>query len=92
MTERPNIVGVEYLSELLQRKVSTIRIDASRRPESLPPRLLIPGTRSLMWVEADVLEWLNSFRPQTKKKAGRPVNPAYLQSLKDLDGNTSSSS
>ena len=72
MTDRPNIVGVEYLSELLQRKVSTIRMDASRRPESLPPRLVLPGTRNLMWVEADVLDWLNSFRPQTKKKVGRP--------------------
>ena len=83
MTDRPNIVGVEYLSKLLQRKVSTIRMDASRRPESLPPRLMIPGTRNLMWVEDDVLDWLNSFRPQPKKKPGRPVNPAYLQSQKE---------
>jgi hypothetical protein len=82
MNERPNIVGPEYLAELLQRTVKTIRTDVSRRPESLPPRLIIPGTARLMWVEADVLEWLNSFRPQVKKKAGRPVNPAYLQSLK----------
>ena len=72
MSDRPNIVGVDYLADLLQRKASTIRMDASRRPESLPPRLLIPGTRNLMWVEEDVLDWLNSFRPQAKKKAGRP--------------------
>jgi predicted DNA-binding transcriptional regulator AlpA len=81
MTERPNIVGPEYLADLLQKTVKTIRTDVTRRPESLPPRLVIPGTAKLMWVEADVLEWINSFRTQVKKK-GRPVNPAYLQSLK----------
>ena len=81
MSERPKIVGVEYLADLLQRKVSTIRMDASRRPESLPPRLVIPGTRNLMWVEDDVLDWLNSFRPQAKKKPGRPsqVSQQYPQ-------------
>ena len=82
MTDRPNIVGPEYLSQLLQRKVSTIRTDASRRPESLPPRLLIPGTRNLMWVEQDVLNWLNSFRPEAeKRKVGRPsrVSPQCPQ-------------
>lgn len=88
MTTRPNIVGPEYLADLLQRTVKTIRTDASRRPESLPPRLVIPGTARLMWVEEDVLAWLNSFRPQPKKKAGRPVNPAYLQSMQGQGGST----
>jgi len=75
ITARPNIVGPEYLAGLLLRKVSTIKTDATRRPESLPPRLLIPGTARLMWVEEDVLVWLNSFRPQKaaeKTKVGRP--------------------
>jgi hypothetical protein len=72
--ERPNIVGPEYLSQLLHRRVSTIRCDAHRRPQSLPPRLQIPGTSKLIWVEADVLEWLNDLRPRKaeKPKGGRP--------------------
>lgn len=40
-TTIPNVVGPEYLESLLHRKVSTIRVDASRRPNSLPPRLVI---------------------------------------------------
>ena len=80
MSEKPNLVGPDYLAKLLCRSVNTIRVDASRRPESLPPRLVIPGTRNLLWVEADVLDWLNALRPQVKRKAGRPVSPTYLQS------------
>ena len=63
-TELPNIVGPEYLVPLLHRTIKTIRVDATRRPASLPPRLLIPGSSKLLWVEADVLEWINSFRPK----------------------------
>jgi predicted DNA-binding transcriptional regulator AlpA len=79
MTDRPNIVGPEYIAELLGMEVSTIKVDARRKPESLPPRLELPGHRKLRWVEADVIAWLNSFRPKEKKKAGRPVSPAYQQ-------------
>lgn len=70
----PTIVGPEYLSALLQRTVASIKSDASRRPQSLPPRLMLPDTRKLMWIEDDVIAWLNSFRPQVveKKKVGRP--------------------
>ena len=72
MTEAPELVGPEYLSTLLKRKESTIRVDARRRPDSLPPRLEIPGTRGLFWVKEDVLLWLNALRPQIKRKVGRP--------------------
>ena len=79
--ERPIIVGPEYLADLLGMELSTVEVNARRKPEPLPPRLMLPGHKKLRWVEADVLDWLNSFRPQAKKKAGRPVSPAYLQSL-----------
>jgi predicted DNA-binding transcriptional regulator AlpA len=78
MTERPNIVGPEYIAALLHRKLSTVRVDARRKPESLPPRLQIPGVAKLLWVEADVLEWVNSLRPQAKKKSGRPSQVSQL--------------
>ena len=82
-TAIPNIVGPEYLSSLLKRTVDSIRADASRRPKSLPPRLILPETRKLMWVEADVLKWLDSIRPkdeEVKKKPGRPSSLASQQS------------
>ena len=69
---KPTIVGPEYIAELLGIEVSTVKMDARRTPQSLPPRLAIPGRKALMWVEEDVLDWLNSFRPQAKRKVGRP--------------------
>jgi hypothetical protein len=74
--EIPNIVGPEYLAPLLRRSVSTIKIDASRRPDSLPPRLKIPGSGRLLWLESDVLAWLLSCRTAVDLvppvKRGRP--------------------
>jgi len=73
-TGRPVIVGPEYLVPLLHRTIATIKVDARRKPESLPPRLRIPGSVQLLWVEADVIDWINSMRaPKTvARKVGRP--------------------
>jgi len=88
MIEKPNIVGPEYIAELLGMELSTIKVDARRKPESLPPRLVLPGHKKLRWIEADVLDWLNSFRPKRdagKKKPGRPSQASrqYPQGLGD---------
>jgi hypothetical protein len=56
----------EDLAVLLHRSVSTIKTDCRRRPQTLPPRLRIPGSTRLMWLEADVLDWLEKFREKTK--------------------------
>lgn len=64
----PNIVGPEYLSPLLHRTVATIRTDIRRRPESLPPRFIIPGSHRLLWVESDVLAWLEGLRQKSLKR------------------------
>ncbi len=88
MTTRPNIVGPEFIADLLGIMVSTVKIDARTKPQSLPPRLLIPGRKALMWVEEDVMEWLNSFRPQAKKHVGRPSSQVSQPSLSGLDGST----
>lgn len=69
-TELPNVVGPEYLVPLVHRQISTIKVDARARPETLPPRLKIPGSAKLLWLESDVLEWLQSCRtakPEEKK-------------------------
>lgn len=52
----------EDLAPLLGRAVSTIKTDARRRPQSLPPRLKIPGSSRLLWLEQDVAEWLDRCR------------------------------
>jgi len=53
---------VEELSMLIGRKATTIRTDLSRKPESLPPRLRIPGSNKLLWLEDDVRAWLEQCR------------------------------
>ena len=55
MSANIKVVGPEYLALLIHRAVSTIKVDLRRRPESLPPRLLIPGSTKMLWLETDVL-------------------------------------
>lgn len=84
---KPHIVGPEYIAELLGIEVSTVKIDARNKKQSLPPRLEIPGRKALMWIEEDVIDWINSFRPQSKRKVGRPSQVSQ-QSTQELGGNT----
>jgi hypothetical protein len=61
------ILGAEQLAPIVQRKVCTIKVDAHRRPDSLPPRLRIPQSTKLLWLESDVLRWLNDCRDSQQK-------------------------
>lgn len=65
--EDVKILKAEDLAPLLGRAASTIKADVRRRPESLPPRLKIPGSNRLVWVEADVIDWINEQRKKSKK-------------------------
>ena len=56
------LVGPEYLATLLHKTVATIRADISRRPQSMPPRMMIPDSRKLLWLESEVLSWLDRRR------------------------------
>ena len=80
MTEAPEIVGPDYLATLLKRKVSTIKVDANRNPDSLPPRLIIPGKKraAMIWAKQDCIDWLNSLRPTIKRRVGRPSGQGAL--------------
>ena len=72
------VVGPEYLVPLIHRAVATIKVDLRRRPESLPPRLLIPGSTKILWLESDVLAWLDGCRTaapapvESRPRRGRP--------------------
>lgn len=80
MSTPPKVVGPDYLVPLLHRTEETIRVDARRRPESLPPRLVIPGSTKLLWLESDVLEWLNSCR--TKQTPEPPRRTSIFKGRK----------
>ena len=62
------ILTVDDLSPLLRRTIRSIKADASRRPESLPPRVRIPQSNALIWFEKDVLEWLDNCREAKTNK------------------------
>lgn len=60
--ETPQTIGVDELAVILQRAIATIKADVTRRPETLPPRLEIPGTRTPIWLVSDVKAWLEKHR------------------------------
>ena len=65
------LLVVEDLAAILGRAVSSIRSDASRCPQSLPPMIRIPGARRLLWRRQDVETWLAGLVVQTT-----PLSPA----------------
>jgi predicted DNA-binding transcriptional regulator AlpA len=56
------LLTVADLARLLHKAKRTIEVDVTRRPEALPPRLKIPGSRKVLWLESDVHRWLDSLR------------------------------
>lgn len=61
------MLRAEDLAPLLGRAASTIKTDVRRRPETLPPRFKVPGSNRLMWLEADVLAWIEQHRAGAKR-------------------------
>lgn len=61
----PKLLNTKDLARLLRKAPRTIEVDVTRRPHSLPPRLRIPGSRRVVWLESDVLKWLESLRQET---------------------------
>jgi predicted DNA-binding transcriptional regulator AlpA len=55
-------VDIDYMAKILHKTRRTLEVDVSRRPESLPPRLNIPGSRKVLWLEEDVFKWLQKCR------------------------------
>jgi predicted DNA-binding transcriptional regulator AlpA len=60
----------EDIAELLHKDTRTVMNDLRRRPNTLPPKLMIPGSRKPIWLEEDVHQWIKNCRkPATKKTA-----------------------
>lgn len=54
----PEILAVEHLASLIHKSPASIRSDASRKPESLPPICRLPGNKRLLFRLEDVRAWL----------------------------------
>lgn len=52
------LLGIEELASVLHRSPKTVRSDVTRRPETLPPRVRVPGGRKVLWRAQDVVAWL----------------------------------
>lgn len=53
-----SLLTVEQLSQYLHKSVASIRSDATRNPQSLPPICRLPSTKRLLWRLEDVEHWL----------------------------------
>jgi predicted DNA-binding transcriptional regulator AlpA len=58
LTDSNKLLDLPELACILGRSAETIRKDLRRKPEAVPPRLLLPGTRLLRWRLVDVTTWL----------------------------------
>ena len=65
------MMTVEELSALIHRAVPSIKSDLTRKPESLPPRIKMPGSKRLLWLEQDVIDWLQMCRQVTQQRTRR---------------------
>lgn len=66
--ENVTTIGVNELAAMIHRAVPSIKSDLIRKPESLPPRVKMPGSKKLLWLKSDVIEWLHQCREPQKKK------------------------
>ena len=79
--QTPHVVGPEYLAPLVHRTVETIKVDARRKPDSLPPRLAIPQSTKLLWLVSDVHAWLDKCRTAKEPEPQPEAKPAARPSI-----------
>ncbi len=54
----PEILAVEQLARLIHKSPASVRSDASRNPDALPPICRLPGNKRLLFRLEDVRAWL----------------------------------
>lgn len=70
------LVSVEQLSLLIHKSPSSIRSDASRNPNALPPICRLPGNKRLLWRTEDIATFFASCVHQLPA----PFTPSILAS------------
>lgn len=94
------LLAVDQLAKLLHKSPASIRSDASRNPNALPPICRLPWNKRLLWRLEDVQVWLarhvqrapGALSDETAqplvispRKRGRPRNTAPRESNLDVD-------
>lgn len=83
------LLTVDQLAECLRKSVASIRSDATRNPQSLPPVCRLPGTKRLLWRVEDVENWLSAhvgsavvaIEPEQKLAAPRRGRPTKAEQI-----------
>ena len=62
MTDDLQLINASDLGKLIGRSTKTIKLDATRRPHTLPPRFPIPGRsrQAMLWRVSDVRRWMEA--------------------------------
>lgn len=60
------IVGIKHICELLNKTERTIRADIVRKPQCVPPPIIIPGTNLLLWKTDVIDDWLDKHQIRVK--------------------------
>ena len=61
LDEDYRLIGIEELAKLLDRKKGTVRVDITRRPNTLPPKVSLPGSRRVVFKLGDVKKWIDQY-------------------------------
>lgn len=54
----PPVMTIKDLADFLRLHEHTVRADLTRRPNSLPPRMYLPGRRTVRFSKQAVIAWL----------------------------------
>lgn len=70
------LLSVEQLARLIHKSPSSVRSDASRNIEALPPVCRLPGSKRLLWRREDVAAWIAKFVQVTPSTTSMAVTLA----------------
>jgi predicted DNA-binding transcriptional regulator AlpA len=73
--EQPKILVLEEVAAILRREASTVRKDLSANPDRVPPHFKLPGSKTPVWLESKVYEWIANLAGADivqPKRRGRP--------------------
>lgn len=72
-----SLLSVEQLAHLIHKSPASVRSDASRNLQSLPPVCRLPGHKRLLWRRQDVVAWIAQFVQSAP--APQPVSSSIIE-------------
>lgn len=73
----PPVINLDQLAQLIGKSPKSILADRSRAPHRVPPACTAPGTRTPLWITAEVVDWVARHREPADRphKTIAPVEP-----------------